>query len=127
MKLTDEQIEKMVNWWGDAISQPKFDNGDDSYVGGMASVLANMLASNNVPTAEQVTTFKDTLRKYLVEIDFMYDYTLRVDYNPCEVLAKAGDAADIADTRFPWKTTMRVDDKGKVSVYYGYGAKEQVL
>lgn len=42
-----EYVKVAVNWWANAIANPKFDNGDDSHADGMAFLLAMMVNSQS--------------------------------------------------------------------------------
>ena len=121
-----EYITVAVNWWANAIYNPKFDNGEDS----MASLMALMLSSKNSFTKEQLSTFKKELASEIIKnLNDSYDgeCSLRVDYHPEGLLFTAAKKAGIDDdTSFPWKTCMHISEK-EVSVSAGYGADWQTL
>lgn len=121
--LTDAQVTAAVEWWRKAIERPKFDNGDDSPVGGMTMVMA-MLASQPKP-ADQVTAFCDTLADRLKNDPSVARQGLHVDYHPEGALRDAAQAVGMKTelTSFPWKTYMRFTGEGGVTVRAGYGAE----
>ncbi len=54
-----EKIEVITSWWASAISNPKFDNGDNSAAGGLGAVMA--LSMREDVTPDQVDKFKAVL------------------------------------------------------------------
>lgn len=121
MKLSQEQIKAACEWWGKALLNPKFDNGDDSNAGGMGMVLA-ILANGNGPSAESVKRFEVELSQILSrETDKPSYFSIGTDYGPDTILGTAAALAGIA-TQFPWKTDMTFKDGG-VQVAYGYRAQ----
>ena len=44
-KSVEEIASIATNWWANAISNPKFDKGDSSYIGLMCSALASRAVS----------------------------------------------------------------------------------
>lgn len=130
-----DEIEAATEWWADKLRHiAKFDNGDDSPVGGITAVLAMTLSAQNaVPTEKQIDRFRASLDWRLMArcvSTWRYDQpnwcsahrTVHVDYGPDPILRDACDDAGIerADSRFPCKTTMWIDP-GKVQVAEGYG------
>jgi hypothetical protein len=122
MILSKTQVELAVNWWADAIRNPKHDNGDSSSTGGVTMALATML-SNNVITEEQIELFKQTLTSELEDNENIARYGIHCDYGPCLSLETAMNSGDIPPIQAPWKTNMRFAE-GKVFVSYGYAAPE---
>ena len=122
--LTDDQVEKAVNWWADAISHPRFDNGDPSEVGGITMTLA-IMATQPV-SDEQKARFKESLEKRLRTGSLDYGMCFGVDYHPDGILADAMSEASIPESQAPWKTQMWFRG-GKVIVSYGYGAPRVTL
>lgn len=126
-----DETKAAVDWWGEAIRQAKFDNGDPSLAGGMTTMLANMLSRQHPVTDEQVEAFKVALApcidKMLDGADpedpsfGSYSRTLGVDYGPDRALATAAKECGIDYSRFPCKTVMWINP-GHVSVSHGYGA-----
>lgn len=124
-----KNVQVAVNWWANAIANPKFDNGDKSASGGMASILAMMLSARNTITEEQVKKFKKELAELIVEQldDSAYTCNLSVDYGPNHILSAAAEKADIpAGMNFPRKTQMTIS-KDKVTVREGDGASTKIL
>ena len=124
-KLTPEQIEKAINWWGEVITNPKFDNGDKSSNGLLCLALASSAQDKMAPNKEKIEKFKINLRKALEmekANDYMHFHGLHTDYDPDEILADSASKAGISDMNFPWKTHMWFRD-GKVTVAYGYAAQ----
>lgn len=133
-QLTEEQIEKAVDWWASAIEHPKFDGlsqeerrdpKNDSYqLGEMMATVAS-----KTKTSEQIEKFKLALASLLSSDNFNPYHGLHVDYGPDMTLASAASAAgiDTSITSFPWKTNMWFNDEGNVDVRAGYGAKVEKL
>jgi len=117
--MTKEQAEVAVKWWADTIQNPKFDNGDRSEVGRLATLLA--LCYTKELSEEQVETFKNELIDIVLTEDFVRRFGIGADYQPDQFLAKALDSANISYNNVPWKTHMYFDD-GKVLVKYGYSS-----
>lgn len=120
-----------VNWWANAIVNPKFDNGDDSTSAGMAFLMAMMVNSKNSITKEQIAIFKKVLADEIVSTiessSWNRQCNLSVDYHPDMLLLTAGQKAGIDDyMSFPWKTIMSISAE-KVSVSAGYGANWETL
>lgn len=120
------EIAKLAaTWWGEAVSNPKFDNGDN----GSSTVLVKLLASANT---NYINTEKK--EKFIYQLSKDIENTLAkeqkvvlsVDYHPCKLLYDAAIYADIPNSNFPWKTIMWIT-KNKVSVCYGYKAPEEFL
>lgn len=125
-----EYVKVAVNWWANAIVNPKFDNGDDTATGGMAFLLAMMVNSKKSISKEQVDTFKKKLAQIIVEemeSSWGGDCRLGVDYHPDRLLYMAAQKAGINDDMgFPWKTHMHIT-KNNVSVSAGYAAPWETL
>lgn len=123
-----EYVKIAVNWWANAIVNPKFDNGDDST--GIAVLLRMMVNTKNSISKEQIAIFKKELADLIVEQLNSTSYgecRLGVDYQPDTLLSTAAQKAGIAnDIGFPWKTDM-VISKEKVSVSAGYAASWEDL
>lgn len=117
--LNEEQIKAAVEWWADAISNPKFDNGDQTKTGGICMGMAVLLKEG--VSEQQVGKFKEELTAQLSDegIDYV---CLNVDYGPCRALSDAMRDAGIAPTNAPWKTDMQFFGDGSIQVSYGYGA-----
>ena len=118
--LNEEQIEAVVDWWANAIANPKFDNGDPPLVGGMCIGIASILKEGI--SKEQVDKFKEELTNQLN--DEGIDYRgLNVDYRPDRPLSDAMRDSGIPSTNAPWKTNMVFCSDGTIKVSYGYGAE----
>lgn len=132
-KLTDEQIEKAVDWWASAIVNPKFDGLSDEERADPQNdgyQLAEIMtaASHKNPTSEQLEAFKESLQEQLETLDEYAPRTLGVDYGPCLILHEAAKAAGIErNSLFPWKTNMWFYDDGRVGVSAGYRAPTEYL
>lgn len=125
-----EYVKVAVNWWANAIANPKFDNGDDSIAGGMALLLTMMVNSKSSIGKEQIGIFKKELAEIIVaqmKSSWNGECCLGVDYHPDMLLYNAAQKAGINDDMgFPWKTNMCIS-KDKVSVSAGYAAPWETL
>lgn len=134
-----EEIKAAVDWWTDilASNKPDHDNGDGNEEG---RLLLEMLSSL-LPKLDEhkIEIFRAELTKLLVERISKYwdldnpDYgsyfrVIYNDYGPDRSLREAAKAAGIdrMDSRFPIKTSMRIDP-GKVSVSRGYRSPYVIL
>lgn len=126
MCAKEDVCKAAAKWWRDAISDPKFDNGDASEVGLFTMTLAYMLADKNKATKEQLDSFEEELCKILLTEE---NYVcLMVDYNPCKMLCDVADLSDISTSLFPYKTSMNINfDNGTIFVKTGYGARLEEL
>ena len=119
----EQIIKEAVNWWIEKIDNPNsFDNGDNSKKGQMANMLAMLLAvqSKNKLEKEQLEIFKDSLTEQVeYTLNLRGECILRTDYEPMWQLQKAAQLAQIDDSVFPWKTTMKIN-KDKIEVSEGY-------
>ena len=121
MKLTKQQIEKAVNWWGEVLKNPKYDNGDNSGNGILTKVLT-LKRQDNVSNKD-IRKFQDNLRRILEQDECDYhSFILTCDYTPNKNLRNATKGTNINETDFPWKTTMVFRKGGKVLVRYGYSS-----
>ena len=123
MKLTNNQIDIAVEWWGNILKNPKFEHGDYSETGMLTKFIAKHC--QNPITNEGIKKFKINLKKLLKNMNkskYRIDpYQLSCDYHPCLTLFNAIKNTKINDNNFPWKTMMRFDENGKVFISYGYG------
>ena len=133
-KLTEEQINKATEWWGEIIGgTPNF----------QALSTTERISGNNrgMETCEMMATafrkdidpdaierFKAELHNRLSDPGFSAYHGLGVDYDPCPCLYGAAVAAgiDVCINTFPWKTHMYFEDN-KVRVKYGYGAEKKEI
>lgn len=118
----------MAEWWADQITTNKmnWDNGDSSESGGMAFLLANMVAMNARQTAPAdarnrfIAGFMQTFQNFYKAHNHYPD--LSVDYHPCEFLFKAANAAGIDAGAFPCKSHSYLSlTDGKAYAKVGYG------
>ena len=125
MNISKEAAMAAAQWWGNKVhSNTVHRNGDDSPVGGMATILAGLL---NEPVSEEVhDKFVDILTKKILEADRITSWDLDCDYGPSAFLAEAAKEAGISPHNFPWKTTMYIldgiDGGVEISVRDGYQA-----
>lgn len=126
--MNDDMIMAAADWWTKAISNPKFDNGDDSPQGGMAMVLANMAHQSKSDAG--LEKFRETfVRRMKTEAeDGRAPHVVGVDYGPDSWLSSVAQEAGIATgiTDWPWKTSMHLGD-GKVTVRAGYHAPSEQI
>lgn len=126
-KLNEAQIDTAVKWWSDAIANIKFDNGDDTQQGVMASMMAKLANGATPAQSERGILFAKHLRTLLER--GINGWCLSVDYHPEGELADAAELAGIETgnlTSWPWKTVMWFE-RGGVQVRAGYGAAVQTL
>lgn len=125
-----EYVKVAVNWWANAIVNPKFDNGDDSLAGVIVFISTMMVNSKSSISKEQIGIFKKELADIIVaqmNSSLNGECRLEVDYHPDKKLYIAAQKASINDyIGFPWKTNMRIS-KDKVSVSAGYVAPWETL
>lgn len=122
----DRLVSRFCEIWVRLLRNPRYDNGDTSIAGGMAMILAAQLPNNATePLLEAFRIELFAAVKSQVEIQLKRDarglyVAADVDYGPCEMLAKAAQAAGL-DLQFPWKTrvTLRNDC---VTAAAGYAA-----
>ncbi|HEY5588230.1 MAG TPA: hypothetical protein VIK86_04650 [Candidatus Paceibacterota bacterium] len=121
-----QEIAKIAaEWWVDKISDPKFDNGDNSSTGFLGMALASMLVE---------PVINDSKDKFILYLSKLIEHDLEerdniildVDYHPCKNLRDASEYANISNNNFPCKTVMWID-KNHISVRYGYRAEEEFL
>lgn len=118
-----------VDWWANAVCNPKFDNGDDSQVGETMAMMAMLLGNSGEQLSqESISTFKKCLGEAIMQDleKFHKEICLEVDYNPCIALAEAAQVAGISKNKFPWKTRMWVSNT-EVIVRTGYETKYKTL
>ena len=133
-ELTNEQIEKAIEWWANAIVRPVFDglsNKERQDPRNEGYQMAEMLATvtHKEPTSEQLEAFKVALRNNLEDDDYIPQRGLHVDYGPDLTLGSAAKDAgiNVSTTRFPWKTNMWFYGDGRVGVSAGYRAPTEYL
>ena len=124
-----ECVKVAVNWWANAIVNPKFDSGDDRTNNGMSFLMTMVVNSKKSITKEQIDNFKKELANAIVEkinSSTNGECYLNVDYDPDVLLSTAAKNAGMSSTEFPWKTSMTVS-KNAVSVLAGYTATWETL
>ena len=131
--MTKELAKKAADWWcGQVEGHTKFDNGDQSQQGGVAMIMATMLASHEKQklSDDSVKIFHEKIMEYVQEkLTENPEYTVRLssDYSPDHELSQLCSAASIPGTLMPWKTRMWISMKDGVRVSCGYGAETQTL
>lgn len=122
-------VQVAVDWWVNAVQHPTMDNGDPnlslfvSLLGG-ASAFATDLDEQKLQTFRQVLA--DGIMEEFAKWGGTSTCILSVDYGPCYLLARAGEAAGIGEFGFPLKTSMNVSSR-KVVVSAGYAAPYETL
>lgn len=103
-----EYVQVAIDWWANAVQSPKFDNGGD-----VNPFLIMMISGNRKSyTEEEIKIFKECLAKNILsQIKEYGSCSLSVDYDPCDILADAGNKIGLNSTNYPWKTWMKVSDK----------------
>lgn len=138
MPLSKAQIDAAVQWWMQAIEEPKFDNlgptRDAELAGNPTAAFAGNLATMQADQTilerlAKLQPFGDTLRKVLEQDDGQIERSgLHVDYGPDASLSKAASESGMKTgiATFPWKTHMHFRDGG-VQASCGYGAPYEEL
>lgn len=129
MRLTDEQIQKAVEWWAQfLVKEPTFveqhENAqlDDSQF--LAMMILDIMKKDSVPTGD-INKFKDAFKVSLKENNPRF---IGVDYHPCSELYSALVIANYnPELSLPWKTRMWFTEDGKVLAAKGYGAESVEL
>ena len=124
-EISMEYNKVAAKWWADKLRKVgpgNFDNGDSSSTGGMAMLLATMLAMDSHPSDEAIDLFEERLADTIKEhVEAYGSMTLSVDYGPDYILGNLAQETGVSTNGFPWKTTMWIE-KDKVSVSAGYAA-----
>jgi hypothetical protein len=120
MKLTTEQIECAVNWWREALKEPRVHSGDI-----VSDAIVSYRNAREGYDLGQIETFVSVLRIRL-EAEFEEDDIddtprLMVDYEPKGILEEIANET-LYEGHFPWKTRMLFKDGG-VQAKRGYGAE----
>lgn len=119
-----------AKWWADKlrnVTLGNFNNGDESSAGGLAMLLAGMLAMDSQPSDEAIDLFEERLADTIKErVESCGSMTLSVDYGPDYILGSLAQETGVSTNGFPWKTTMWVESN-KVSVSAGYAAPCKVI
>lgn len=113
-----EAAKATAKWWRDRLTRLHHDNGDNSQQCQMAGLLADLLATENKPTTEQLDKFEENLTE-LISKENIVKINLDCDYTPCIMLYEAAMNAGIDASVFPWKVnTITTDNLLKVSDGY---------
>lgn len=120
-----EYIISAVDWWANAITAPKFDNGEDM------PMIVLYLTSGRVKkyTPDEIKIFKDSLAEEIKnKLEEDGSCIIEVEWDePCDILHEAGKMIGVpAQIGYPWDTQMKIDAKN-VSVSAGKGASWEVL
>lgn len=119
-----------AKWWADKLRNVglgNFDNGDSSSAGGLAMLLAGMLAMDTQPSGESIDFFEEKLAETIKEqVESRGSMTLSVDYGPDYILGSIAQESGVSTNGFPWKTTMWVR-ADKVEVSAGYAAPSETI
>lgn len=119
-----------AKWWADKIRNVgpgNFDNGDSSSQGGMAIMMASMLAMKTAPSSESIDLFEERLAETIKEkVENGGSITLSVDYHPDYILSSIANETGVSASGFPWKTTMWVKSN-HVSVSTGFAAPAKTI
>lgn len=130
-KPLDIAINKVCDFWIEKMTgEANQDNGADDHINKMTMMLANMnmASSQAYLTKPKLDMFRAALAKLIREKWNGYDLTLRVDYDPDEILQNALDAADITDTMcMPWKTYTRIKKDFTVEASHTYNGQLKSL
>ena len=121
-KPNEKIIDRAVEIWKRALLDTKYDNGDDSFQGGFASVLASMLPNN--ANEENLNKFGEYLKESLmnpIDNKDWYYTSIGVDYGPDQILAESAEKAGLK-VQFPWKTNMHLYET-HVSFSHGYNGE----
>lgn len=119
-----------AKWWADKLRNVglgNFDNGDSSSAGGLAMILAGMLAMDTQPSDESIDLFEKELAETIKEqVERRGSMTLSVDYGPDYILGSLAEKTGVSTNGFPWKTTMWVREN-EVTVSAGYAAPAKTI
>lgn len=120
--LKEGVAEAAANWWVEVLKNPKFDNGANDSANALASMLATMTALDSNLDDNALSSFRIALIERIKEhFPNQWDLSFGVDYHPDLLLSECITVAGLDDSRFPWKTLMRVSHDAVV-VSYGYAA-----
>lgn len=114
---------KAAKWWSGKLKSNSHNNGNDSFASVMAGIMADYLADKNHVSEEQFAAFETHLIDRIIGYDRI---VLSCDYGPDHELAEAAEKAGIDCTRFPWKTSMYINND-EISVSDGYRARREVI
>ncbi len=123
-------VEVAVNWWANEITADmrggSLGEDDDSKI---SMTVLDMLYPKTPITEEQITKFKESLTKKLMDTIYEYDgevVQMRCDYGPCRLLYEAMKESGISPLRAPFKTELYIRAYC-VGVIEDYGGKDIML
>ncbi len=118
-----ENVRVAVDWWANAIQSPKIDNGAN-----IDPFFLMMISGNRKEhSKEEIKIFKDSLASDISEeLENYGRCSLSADYQPCEILSRAGKKIGLGGLDYPVKTRMRISNEA-VEVVEGYGANTKVI
>lgn len=125
-----EYYEKAAKWWTDEIRKKnslRSNSEEAKNVGGVAKIMATLLATKKQPDSE----ISDLFEKKLAEVIRQYvkrhgSLTLKCDYSPDIVLGNVARETRVDVMKLPWKTNMHITPQ-KVEVCHGYGAAYKTI
>jgi hypothetical protein len=124
-KVPKIMIERAVELWCRELKKPKFDNGDDSPDGLIASALFSIVrkkhTSNINNMDERIELFRTILTSKLFELRSKNEYfqRLSVDYGPETLLRDASEKAGIPVSQFSMKSSIYIEHK-RICSRFGY-------
>lgn len=131
--MNKDSAKAAAKWWADQLrGGAKLDNGDESRQGGMAMMLGLLAQSAERKGRDtgKVDAFEEALaRRFEAIDDGKWKFPIAgVDYHPDRHLVEAAEEVglDLGMASPPWKTSM-YSLAGKVTVYCGYRAPEEVV
>lgn len=122
---SERTARKAAELWKKMLASPKFDNGDETEKGGLATLLAHLVPVNT--TEDLLDKFAEKLVEQIMtpgksDPDYFPGSNLHVDYGPDLTLSECAEAVGLK-CQFPWKTNMWIR-RDVVSVSHGYGAEQ---
>ena len=122
---TRQLYEAAADWWVERLNPKKFDNGEPFH-----NALAEAAAeSADTVTPGQKAIFRQSIIDQLevMAIDPYYGRSIRVDYDPDDILSAALKEAGIDPfMALPWKTAISISRR-EVRGAEGYGAKWDLI
>ena len=122
--------EVAAKWWADKIRNvgpANYNNGDNGVRGGMAMMMATMIAVDKAPSNVSVELFEKKLAEKIKEsVESRGQLSLDCDYGPNMLLGNIARETEIDPMSFPWKTNMHITPD-KVQVSFGYGAGYETI
>lgn len=119
-----EYNEVAAAWWANKlrnITLGCYNNGDESYIGGIGMLAAFLAADIRRPDSIDIDNFERELgEKIKQEVEEFGRLYISCDYAPDNLLAELAYIHEINIGCFPWKTSMWIS-KEEVKVSCGYG------